>query len=506
MSKRQSSPPRSRGGKTKKSIMPIMLLLVGLVAIGGVVWWILNSNDEYKFSRAHLDEYVKITQEANLLGDGGAVYIDMSNGMNYAYANDQDKRILRSVVDKFAANSGIRFYGLADNKITPIDKSHTELYNYLLNAANYNLQKAPIEETLKTIVEKNQPALLMTDFEEYNNGVIHQSAYAKKYFIDWLNKGYNITFYKWAFQESGKQKNMFITVFDDNAYRLRALVDNAVKEVSPNIDSYVLGGKDFAFPIMTNYISEFQGGNYHDKNGNDIITAVVADKGPEAYVSYSQPVATSTGKGAYDSLDNLYGAMAEYYPLGVNWADAVKNVELMKQNAEADIDFAKKSGFEHLFGHLFVNFGAQHGYKVEEIEVRVFDVHEVMKKVAESMQNTVKDNANLKAQLDTLGKSSPEAVAVLVAAMKNSQDGVSEIFMDFHDKFNGTAFVGGIDPNHLLRANIVISKLSPDTAKAMSFFKWDGNESLAQSVIMTLNEPSCIPDGRIIYTYYLKTL
>ena len=59
----------------------------------------------------------------------------------------------------------------------------------MMNSVNYKKQRAPIEKTLERIILNNQPALLMTDFEEYNGGLIQKAAYAKKYFIDWLAKG-----------------------------------------------------------------------------------------------------------------------------------------------------------------------------------------------------------------------------------------------------------------------------------------------------------------------------
>ena len=55
----------------------------------------------------------------------------------------------------------------------------------------------------------------------------------KKYFIDWLAKGYNITFYKWDFTEKEKSKHMFLAVFDDNANRLNSLIQNAAVGAAP---------------------------------------------------------------------------------------------------------------------------------------------------------------------------------------------------------------------------------------------------------------------------------
>lgn len=105
-----------------------------------------------------------------------------------------------------------------------MDLNHTQLYNYILVASNYEKQQAPIEQAIDQIVKGNKPAVLLTDFEEYNNGKIQKAAYAKRGFIDWLAKGFNITFYKWDFEEKGKEKCMFIAIFDDNANHLNSAI------------------------------------------------------------------------------------------------------------------------------------------------------------------------------------------------------------------------------------------------------------------------------------------
>lgn len=92
-----------------------------------------------------------MTQDVHLLDDGASVYVDMSGGMIYAYSSDESKTMLQAIINKLAANDAIRFYGLANEKIKPLDYTHTQLYNYMLNSDNYLQQKAPIEATLNRI-------------------------------------------------------------------------------------------------------------------------------------------------------------------------------------------------------------------------------------------------------------------------------------------------------------------------------------------------------------------
>lgn len=498
---RSSQPRRSRGGKSGKSSAPlyIILAIVALAALGAGVWYFfLRDTGTYVFKRSDLDKYVEATQQSNLLGDGASVYVDMSDGMNYAYASASSKEMLEAMINKLAANSAIEFNGLADGKITPMNMSHTELFNYMLNPANFNLQQAPIEKTLAQIVEKRQPAILMTDFEEYKGGVIEQAAYAKQYFTEWLAAGYNITFYKWDFTEGGKQKHMFMAVFDDNAQRLGSLVANAVQTTAPGMESYVLGSRDFAYPTFAQYLSLKQGGNYHNENGQDVVTAVMENGGPNDYISYCKPYASATGApGQFAPLDCTVGAFAEYYPLGVKWADAMSNANMMQQPGVKPAD-----QFKHLFSKLFVDFNAQSGYTVDAVEVRVFDMQGVMQAVGETLE------ADAKLKVDQLDKiDMPEINMFLTAGFAPAKQlpGWSEVFVDFDKQFNGS-FVGGIPTTDLVRANVVVSKATPNLARAKDFFGWDGNQSLANSVRETLTASTSNPQGHILFTYYFKTL
>lgn len=499
-----STPRRSRKSRKSNSSSSRFIYAgigIAVIAVIGFILWLIwrDETGEYKFKRADLDKYVEMTQSPNLLNDGASVYVDMSDGMNYAYATPQSQTLLQNVINKLAGNSAISFYGLADEKISPLEMSHTQLFNYMMNPASYDKQKAPIERALETIVQNRQPALLMTDYEEYKGGVIEQAAYAKKYFTDWLAQGFNITFYKWDFVEGGKTKHMFLSVFDDNANRLNSLVENAVRTTDPSIATYVLGSRDFAYPTSSPYASLKDGGNYHNSKGQDVVTAVMSNGGKEDYVCYAKPYATASGEqGKFAPLDVSVGSMSEYYPIGVQWADAISNSKRMQETGVPQEDI-----YTHLFRNLFVNFGAQNGYSIDGIEARVFDMQETMKAVAEAVANG--DSIDIE-KIEGINK--PEVNMVLTTGMEpynNLPEGWNEIFVDFDNQFNGT-FIGGVPTTNLLRANIVISKVTPKVNEAVLFFGWDGNMSLANSVKETLMSNTSSPQGRILFTYYIRTV
>ena len=465
-----------------------MAFLIVIILASFLVWYFIRPTG-YVFQRKDLDSYVEKTHMNNILDDGASVYFDMSDGMLDAYRSEDSRLALQSIINKFAANEAIDFFKLADGKITELNLNHTALYSYMLNRENYQYHQAPIEKTLDSIINKEQPALLMTDFEEYHGGQIHKAAYAKKYFIDWLAKGYNITFYKWSFVEGGVNKYMFLAVFDDNKNRLNNLVETALSG-NQSVTTFVLGGRDFAYPTTTNYISSSQGGNYHNSDKKDLVTSVLEDGGKHAYCCYAKTIATAEGTGKFASLDNLIGPLAEYYPIGVSWSDALKNSRSMPKS-----DIKDENRFTHLLSNLYINFNAQDGYNINRIEIRTFDMQETMA----SMNDPISIS-----DLELIDK--PEINDIFVVDMEDDDKDWKHIFVDFHANFNGN-FVGiSIEPTDLIRANIVISGYSINYNDIEEFFKWDNNPSLVNSVKEALESATSKPDGRILYTYYVKTI
>lgn len=469
--------------------------LIGLAAIAIAVYLILILlPDSPSFSRASLDSYVELTKQENKLRDGASVYFDMSDGMNCAYNEILHQKIQQAIIDKLAANDAVDFFSLADGIITPVTMSHTELYNYMMSAANFQHQRAPIEKTLDLIVEKKQPALLITDFEEYKGSVIERAAYAKRDFIKWLACGFNITFYKWDFCEKNKLKHMFLAVFDDNGNRLNSLVNNAIKNVCPQIETFVLGSREFSYPTSSKYLSLKQGGNYHNSKGQDIVTAVLEDGSSEGYISYAKPYATANGDfGNFTRLNQLVGSFSEYYPIGIEWTNAISNSKIMQQDGIAADDL-----YTHLLSNLYVNFAAQDGFDIKDVEVRVFD----MQNTIEEMQNNLSVSA-----LDSIEKK--EIFEIFKASMvldEFENESWNKISVDFHDKFNGI-FPPEVQPDDLLKANIVISNAEPiNKNKIEKFFGWLDNFSLAKSVQETLSASSSNPEGRVLFSYYIKSL
>ncbi len=468
---RPTSNRRTYGSRKKSSATPF--IIIGCIVVLGILGFAIykmTSGPTSHLDLNKLEKYVNSTNTTPLqLKDGEAVYLDFSNGMNAAFASNEAKDVLQALGNKLnGKNSSTTFYSLANNQITELSAgSDTQLYNHIMNPSSYDNQSAPIQAALEKIVADKTAALLITDYEEYNNGRIQQAAYAKESFIQWLASGGTIFFYEWDYTEGNKQKKLFVTVFDDSYYRLVSKVSDAMGLVSNSfIKHFVLGGQDFAFPEQMSQ----DGANYRNANGKDIVTCV------NHFINYNKPSADAEGHPeAFSPLSNLYGPMAQYYSLGTDW-------EGVTINAEGRDDF-------HLFSKLYVDFNAQSGYDITQIEARAFNVTETVDSIGSSKNNVAQ-----------------EVSKFVTSSMIKASDmpGYQEIFVDLTEGFNPKKLPAGMGIADLIRINIQISKATPRIEEARNFFEWEGNNSLAASVINTLQASEVNPTGRVLFSYYIN--
>lgn len=478
----------SRQAKTNNTPLIIVLAIVGICLVGGLLWWALSSSDSSDFKVENIERYLSTEPTATALNDEVSVYIDFSNGMNSAFSSDESRVVLRDLINKLSGKQvNADFFSLANNNIQQLDGGQvTGLYNTIMNPKSFNNQSAPIEKSLQDIVAKKNKAVLITDFEEYNNGVIQQAAYAKDYFIQWLKDSFNITFYMWDYTEGSKNKKIFVAVFDDQANILGSQVAAAISQSKPQfISMYVLGGKDFAFPMATDYLAVNKGGNYHDENGKDIITQVIETGGELSFKNFNEPIASASGHSEpYSPLSYSYGSMAQFYPMGSEWELIVSDYKAVKETNQ-DV---------HILSKLYVDFAAQNGYKIKGIEARVFN--------ARAISDSIPDRGIDMPQIFDMfvAETIPSNIETSIGSKWN------EIVVDFDERFDGKRFPAGMNPSDLYRINIVISNALPWLDDATEFFGWEGNNSLVSSVLNTLQSDDVNPEGRVLMSYFLKTI
>lgn len=463
--------------------------------------------------RQNLDEYVEFEAQtaikSHAMQTGTAVYVDFSDGMNAAYGTELSQQILKSVINVFTgAKNQANFYSLANDTIVPLNLAQTEVYNAIMSGKNYTKPKAPIEKTLKSILAKRQPALLITDFEEYNGSVIQQQNYAKDYFISWLKMGYDIIFYKLDYKEGSKPKHLYFAVFDSPENALAASVESTLSPyLSQGLQRFTLAGPQTSYTLAANYPSSTKGGNYHNSESDDIVTGVVEDGGGEAFISYSYNMADSEKaktRGGFETFTTLYTPLVEYYLLGVKWEEIVGNIAATQEEGVPEGD-----RYSHFLSKLYVNFAVQDGYEIGGVQAKVYNFEPSIRQIIQDKQNAEAEGKEATVKVLDNGKEVLDMFTVSLLPVKESAlkgSGWKEIAVDLDARFKGQTGPSMETPSDMLKINIAVADAKPRLDRISYFFAWPGNNSLAESVRNTLMDNEVNPTGKVIVTYYVKSL
>ena len=126
---------------------------------------------------------------ANSKSGNSALYIDFSSGINKAFADPAIKSMMTNCFNTVLAQK-FDVYKLGSNKITPLNVTNTtELGQQVSNPGQYADIWAPIQSAVEKIVDGNNDALLITDFEEWQqNSEVTNTAFLKIPFSKWLGK------------------------------------------------------------------------------------------------------------------------------------------------------------------------------------------------------------------------------------------------------------------------------------------------------------------------------
>lgn len=425
--------------------------------------------------------YLGQQQQQKPSTDGYCAYFDLSDGMLSAYSDPVTKDYLKSIVNKITGNNTCKqVYALKNGKVEKLEKSQTELYNYILNPKSY-AQMAPIEETLKQIVSDDKSAFLITDFEEYTNRSIQQQNYAKKYFEEWLNKGFDISFFVMDYKEGKKNKHLYFTVFDSPSRTL-------FKDIAAALDGQQVNYKLFNLTtdLVTytyNYAAATRGGCYHDAATFEDIVSCTNETGEEdCYTIYKE-------------------FKSEFYPFEATWTDIVSNAKSMSEEGNTPV-------FTHLITGPVADFSLMNGYEIEKLALHISNIQNDFNKFT-GYYDFHKSGANV----DEEGKVLPEfdyskgggtisEVADLFIYNGRLEDGKASINIDFLPGFSGE--IANMSSSDLLRVDVIIAECRPKYGVIDELFAWDGNDSLAQAVRNTLQDIN--PQGKIIYTFFIRAL
>lgn len=439
--------------------------------------------------------------------DQYSVYMDFSAPLVATQTNSEIKKTFGGILNAISSED-FKVFELGNDTIIQSEQDAKEIYQTLLKRGKPK-NDAPIEKTLNRIVKEKTPALLVTDFEEHNND-IYKSAYAKEPFKKWLEYGGNITFYITPFLEGKNHKKLFYVVFDypNNENSLLEKVKNGLDGNPVNYKVFTLSTN--AYSIYNKYPSSTQGGNYHDENGDDVVSSV-------------------------DEEEDTYSVLKEYnaesYAFGNNWADIVKNASNQTRSNGCKVPFT------HLFRNLFIDMSNTDSYRISKISLKMYNVQKDFDKywgyyMAKNHQPRIEEeegeiyldwngNEEGKPYYDDKGNVLPEY---------DYSKGTGDIYeildlLEFDNKLfietfkknpkeaeMGIKFVKGATGNilnespkddHLYRIDLLIDEVEMcELSRIESLFGWDGNNCMSESIKNTLMDMK--PKGVRIYSYFIR--
>lgn len=452
-----------------------------------------------------MEEYISFQSTTEPFNDGFSAYFDFSDGVEYAYKNPDTKQYLSDIVNQMK-DHGTEFFSLANNKLEPLEGNSEEIFNKILNPASYRNHAAPIRAALDSIIDSNRPALLVTDYEEYDGKTIHKSAYARPYFTKWLKAGNDITFLIIDYNERGKAKKIYFTIFDGKDHKLLNSIKSALGD-SDNYQEFTLANNNITFTSA--YPGNgTKGGNFHDADLDDAISYVVEDPNSDYH---------------YFMSENSY---AEFYPI-LGPQDYYEIYETA--NSEAYQDKSKPFppySCTHFLRNLYADL-SKLPYNDVELDIKVYNAEDDLyafdlynealanKPGEKGIEDDPYWNADLTlkeeyrySKADT--KSLPEIVDLFVfdndpAINPNiEQPAGKEIAIAFSDAFDGEIKGSGTaDEGILIRIDVVIKSVDDKTKEELEpLFKWGDNNNLSESVRLALQDVR--PTDNTIYTYYVK--
>ncbi|WP_442591214.1 hypothetical protein ACSBL2_08275 [Pedobacter sp. AW31-3R] len=470
-----------------------------------------NAYDQELGTRIEAYHNTIAPNSANSKSGDPALYIDFSSGINKAFSDPAIKGMMTNCFNTVLAEK-FEVYKLGANTITPLNISNTtELGQQVSDPAQYADIWAPIQLAVEKIVEGNNDALLITDFEEWQKNVeVTNTAFLKIPFSKWLKKGNAIHFFIADYKEAGLDKHLYFTVFNCGHPNGSNMISKLESQLAPLTTRFDLSVQ--SYQLHTGYPGEKSGGIFYDPTGKSDAAKNILDL-KESYVN-----------GMKD------GNHFEYYPLGVDW----------KTIAELHTTYAAQGQFNDFFRKLYIDLSNDDSYTSGDFEVKVADVStdfENFSKSAEAKKHRPKlakgsDGEDKFADDETDpialscyyndGKLKEQWVYKAQAALP-----LNEVFMlnksllentrksDSRKVEFGVAFDPGFNvknipnPDGLLKADIVLLTATPNLANPkLSKFQWLNakqvpNTALYESIKNTLQEVK--PANKVIYSYYIKT-
>lgn len=501
----------------------LLKFVVGFAAIAGVgICSMMVTNcktvetdpDKIVPDTEYITRYMEArdTIEVAPLAQGYAAYFDFSDGVNMAYNDPDSRNNLHNIVNAVTSPE-TEFYSLGNHEMKPMTGDAEQIFQDIMNPKNYEQQAAPIRKALQQIVDQNKPALLVTDYEEYDGEKIFKGAYAKQYFIDWLKRGYDIHFFVVDYKENGKDKKLFYTVFDGKEGNLIHRIHAGLDGKPVNYRTFTMGNNNYK--VLTDYPSATQGGNYHNENGVDEITNVCEDpNSPNRFVK----------------MDKF---RSEYYPLTESYQRINRLAAYEAVDAKKDYP---PTVFRYVVQNLFISTDDLPYHEVElgmnvysvQDDYEAFDNHLMALKEGPKMTNddpyflpdgTIRPEYEYNPQpfnrvhdLFVFVDKPTESIAGYEKNGGKKHDGYREVGFTFSPNFDTeaepvvlTGDKSSFPADDLVRVDIVIKDVEYlKDSELDDLFKWGEYDNLSESVRLALHDKEVSPKGKVLYTYYIS--
>ncbi|UEG51458.1 hypothetical protein LLH06_10780 [Mucilaginibacter daejeonensis] len=438
-----------------------------------------------------------------------AMYVDFSAGMYTAFGTPAIRELMAHCFNTLL-DSKLEVYKLVQGMVTPIAVSNSTQLGQLVNDPKQYLdRRAPIQAAVEKIVNSGNDALLVTDFEEWQDDKeVTATAYLKIAFSKWINAGNSITFYIADYREGNVDKHIYFTVFTKGRASGESLIDRLSSAMTVLPNRFTLSANPYA--IRTDYPNASIGGIFQDKMAQSEKQKNVLDVQSD-YINGS-----------------LNDQAFEYYPLGVDW----QTIEQVKA------DYGDT--FHELFRKLYIDLSEADSYTKPVLDVKTYAVREDFERYARSIEVTkhrphiIKgndgENKIAEGEQDPVALTCYEPDGTVKASFRYHPDdrpALGGMFIlntallkntqatDIKNTEIGVAFAPAFkaahipDPKGLIRIDLVVREVTPNTGNpVLSKFKWvnaEGviNSALFESVKSALEDAR--PHNRTIYTYYIKT-
>lgn len=488
-----------------------------------------SDSEKNAFSNFHpeneIEKYIdgyysaSLGEASNPKSGKSTVYIDFSDGLVQAYSkNPQNVQIIQAITNKLVSPD-IVWFALGGGKINPLDYSSNELFNKVSDPKQYKDIMAPLQETLKKITGGNNDALLVSDYEEYTtDGKEQFENYPKSYFINWLKKGNSITFFYTDYEEVNNKskiksaKHLYFTVFTHGSATESSMISMVrdalkdrytTKEFTLNNNPYSVtnnyGGKDFTG------MQNKQFNQWKNFNSN----ACLDKKLPYEVIGINKKWNEDVDKYVQNIIDKENGIFLAKLYLNASDQSSYKLNKVAVRVYEATDDFKHYAECEEAKNHQpkMSKDKGKNDVWAEESKKDAIITTCYLKDKGELKKKWVYGPGNFK-PLKPWDNVFSYDENIFSDHLKNTPEKV-ELFTIF-DKYYKLKNV--MSSSALIRIDYVIEDASFNSENPqLNDFQWRSttqkdklNNSLAEAIRNTLQEPSVSPKGKILYSYYIK--